>query len=190
MTEHRYAELTLLHSEAYDNPDRGGKSKLKFPSSAVCLSTANSKMFSEQSLKTLLDSKQIVSSLFIVFYFFEQQDCSPLFGSECEGLTGKLSLLLWKERDAPCPPPRMHQLGLLCTPSTPPAIGFCIRGHHSAKAGWSHDRHKGLWVGSLNHQSRGSAGCGWQARGEGQRMGKDGGGWASRYGVRRVVNYR
>lgn len=73
MTEHRYAELTLLHSEAYDNPDRGGKKQFpKFPSSAVCLSTANSKMFSEQSVKTLLDSKQIVSSLFIVFYFFEQ----------------------------------------------------------------------------------------------------------------------
>lgn len=67
MTEHRYAELTLLYSEAYDNPDRGGKSKLKFQSSTVCLSTANSKMFSEQSVKTLLDSKQIV-----FFFFFEQ----------------------------------------------------------------------------------------------------------------------
>ncbi|KAK5863694.1 hypothetical protein PBY51_000705 [Eleginops maclovinus] len=45
-------------------------------------------------------------------------------------------------------------------PSCCPAIQFCIRGHRSAKAGRSHDRHKGLWEGSLSHPSRGSVGCG------------------------------
>lgn len=42
---------------------------------------------------------------------------------------------------------------------TPPpsssAIQFCIKGHRSAKASESHDRHKGLWVSCLGRSSRG-----------------------------------
>lgn len=73
---------------------------------------------------------------------------------------------------SPCTPPRESncpQLGL--HPSYSPAIQFCIRGHRSAKAGWSHDQHKGLWVGSLSHPSRGSVGCGWAIERRGRANG-------------------
>lgn len=40
-------------------------------------------------------------------------------------------------------------------PPSTSAIQFCIRGHRAAKASQSHDRHKGLWVGSLGRPSRG-----------------------------------
>lgn len=75
-------------------------------------------------------------------------------------------------------------------PSYSPAIQFCIRGHLSAKADWSHDEHKGLWVGSLSHPSRGSVGCGWAGERKGSANGKGWWGMGSQFGVRRGVNCR
>lgn len=117
--------------------------------------------------------------------FFLYLITDPLCGPEYEGLTGKLSLLLWRERDAPCspvhPPERVTALGWGCgAPLLLPCHSVLHRGALlcQGKAGhMTNTKAYGWAVSAIHHVVL--LGVGGQVR---RGEGDDGGGWASGLG--------